>query len=139
MDFNGVKAAVFHNNQLLVYLRDDKPGLRFANMWDFPGGGREGEETVFETLQRETQEEFGISITPEMVFWQKAYPAMHDHNLQAFACGVEIPAELAESIVFGDEGQRWQWMSVEEVLSRDDVVPFLKHRLSDCLKERNGE
>ena len=45
MDFHGVKVAVLVGDKLLMHLRDDKPGLFNANMWDFPGGGREGNET----------------------------------------------------------------------------------------------
>ena len=43
--FHGVKAALLFGDKILVYKRDDKPGLRFANLWDMPGGGREGDET----------------------------------------------------------------------------------------------
>lgn len=130
-NFNGVKAAVFHQDKLLVYLRDDKPGLMFANMWDFPGGGREGEETPFECLARETEEEFGILISESDVVYWKEYPAMHDASLKAWFAVIDLPDSLANSITFGDEGQRWCWMSVEDFLDRDDAVPFLKGRLTD--------
>ena len=43
MDFVGCKLVLVHETRLLTYLRDDKPGLNWAGMWDLPGGGREGE------------------------------------------------------------------------------------------------
>lgn len=78
--FSGVKAALIHGNELIAYLRDNKPNLNFANLWDFPGGGREGEETPFGCLRREVIEEFGIKIGQKQVIWQKTYPAMHDET-----------------------------------------------------------
>ncbi|MEZ4195210.1 MAG: NUDIX domain-containing protein [Candidatus Paceibacterota bacterium] len=72
MKFNGVKVAVLFGDKLVMQLRDDKPGLRFANMWDFPGGGREGEETPIECAIREIKEEFGILLKSESFVWQKS-------------------------------------------------------------------
>lgn len=134
-DFVGVKAALFVGEKLLVFLRDDKPGLRFAGMWDFPGGGREGDETPFECLAREVGEEFGIILRPESVLWQKEYPAMHDPTLRAYFIAARITQEDIDVIKFGSEGQKWALMDTQEFLTRDDVVPHLKGRLSDYLKE----
>jgi 8-oxo-dGTP pyrophosphatase MutT (NUDIX family) len=44
-EFTGCKLAYIFNGQLLVYKRDDFPHIPFAGMWDFPSGGREGDET----------------------------------------------------------------------------------------------
>jgi hypothetical protein len=38
-EFSGAKVALLYNGKLIMQLRDDKPGLRFSNMWDFPVGG----------------------------------------------------------------------------------------------------
>ena len=40
-----------------------------------------------------------------------------------------------DSIVFGDEGQGYQLMNVEEFLSSSQVVPQLQERLRDYLEE----
>ena len=45
MGFDGAKLALYVGEKLAVILRDDTPGLPFADHWDLPGGGREGEET----------------------------------------------------------------------------------------------
>lgn len=135
-DFTGAKAAIMYDGKLLTYLRDNKPNLQFANTWDFPGGGREDQETPFECLARETNEEFGITITEDLVIWKKVYPAMLKPDEQAYFFVVEITKELHDAIVFGDEGQYWKLMSVEEFMERDDVIPFLKGRLDDYLAEK---
>ena len=131
--FVGVKVALFFEGQLLVYLRDDKPGLSFANMWDFPGGGREGEESPFECIAREVYEEFTVTLEPSDIIWQKTFPSMHDLDSQAYFMVGFLTQSHMDQIQFGSEGQKWSLMSVEEFLSRDDVVPHLKGRLQDYL------
>ena len=45
----------------LLQLRDDKPGLIFANMIGLFGGHREGDETFLECVRREIREETGFA------------------------------------------------------------------------------
>ena len=73
-DFNGAKAAVFIGEDLLVYQRDY--GVPYPGYWDFPGGGREGDETPEDCLRRETYEEFGIDVPPDAIVWRRSFPAM---------------------------------------------------------------
>lgn len=42
MVFDGAKLALYLGEKLAVILRDDLPGLLFADHWDLPGGGRRG-------------------------------------------------------------------------------------------------
>lgn len=44
-DFTGCKIALFCGDKLLTILRDDKASIPWANMWELPGGGREGDES----------------------------------------------------------------------------------------------
>jgi 8-oxo-dGTP diphosphatase len=134
--FNGVKAALIYDGKLVMYLRDNKPGLRFANLWDFPGGGREGEETPLECLVREVLEEFSITLNPSSILWQREYPAMHDPAQRAWFFVVSITQKELDAILFGSEGQRWAMVPIEDFFVRDDVVPDLKGRLQDYLDER---
>ena len=132
--FCGTKAALFYQDSLLVYLRDDKPGLPFAACWDFPGGGREGQESPFACLQRETQEEFGIVLKPAQIIWQRSYPSWHQPGtLGVFMVGLLEPSQAA-SIRFGDEGQYWRWMRAADYLALSTAVPYLQQRLQDYLQ-----
>lgn len=137
-DFIGTKTALFYDTKLVTFLRDNTPGLRFANMWDFPGGGREGNETPMQCLQREVKEELGIALTEDQILWQKEYPAMHNPRLRAYFFVTRINKEQHDSIRFGTEGQRWELVSVSEFMSRDDAVPHLKTRLQDYLDSRDS-
>lgn len=46
----------------------------------------------------------------------------------------KLAQEQFDSIIFGDEGQGYQLMSIDEFLSLDKVVPQLQERLKDYLK-----
>ena len=45
MEFSGCKIALLRDDKLLTILRDDISTIPWPNMWELPGGGREGEET----------------------------------------------------------------------------------------------
>lgn len=49
-------------NRLLIYLRDNNPGIPFPNHWDFFGGHLEDGETPEQALVREVKEELGIEL-----------------------------------------------------------------------------
>lgn len=47
----------------------------------------------------------------------------------------KLTQEQFDKIVFGDEGQSYKLMSVEEFLDSDKVVPQLQDRVRDYLEE----
>ncbi|MCU0492293.1 MAG: NUDIX domain-containing protein, partial [Chloroflexaceae bacterium] len=55
------------SHQVLLCLRDDKPGIPFPNCWDVPGGGVEGEETPLACITREMHEEIGLELHEPML------------------------------------------------------------------------
>jgi 8-oxo-dGTP diphosphatase len=137
IDFVGVKAALLLNdNQLLMIQRDEKPGLRYAGLWDFPGGAREGQESPFGCLSREVREELGINLKEDAVVWQKTYPAMHDSKLTAYFMTIKITQSDIDSVSFGDEGQGWKMIGISEFMNSKDVVEPLKGRLEGYLASR---
>ena len=82
---------------------------------------------------REVREEFSINLDPASVIWQKEYPSMSQPAKIGYFMVAKVSQDQFDGIVFGDEGQKWQLMSVDEFLSRNDVVPHLKGRLQDYL------
>lgn len=132
MDFHGVKVAVLVGNKLLMHLRDNKPGLFNANMWDFPGGGREGNETPTECAMREIREEFGIDITPEVIIWEKEYPAQKDPNQKAIFMVAKVSDDVVKRINL-TEGQRWDLFDQDSFFQDKDVIEALKFRFNDFL------
>ena len=134
MDFHGVKVAVFVDDKLLMHLRDDKPGLFNANMWDFPGGGREGEEDPQECAIREVYEEFGIVLSPDFFIWEKEFPAQKDPNQKAWFMVARISEEHIQAINL-TEGQRWRLFTLDEFFKNNNVIPALKERFQLFLAE----
>ena len=75
-EFTGCKIALICDGQILTILRDDKETIPYPNMWDLPGGGREGNETPFECVAREVYEELNIQLSKEEVIWSGIYPGL---------------------------------------------------------------
>ena len=61
INFNGAKGLVYIGNEILVYRRDNNTNSEPLKL-DLPGGGRDGNESAFETFSREVMEEFGLEI-----------------------------------------------------------------------------
>lgn len=135
-EFSSTKAALFLGEKVLVYLRDDKPGLQYANTWDFPGGGREASETPIECQLRETDEEFGLVLAPNVFMYKRWYPSSSRPGAQSWFMVAHLNEALVDEIRFGDEGQRWELWTPEEILACDTFVPFLKDRFRDYLESR---
>lgn len=128
-DFNGAKVALFIGGKLLVILRDDDPYIAFPDLWDFPGGGREGDESPFETLAREVREEVGLVLPQSAVVWEKPFPWSQDKSQVIWFFVARLPEGQEKEIVFGNEGQRWDLMSPATFLAEPRTVPSLGPRL----------
>ncbi|WP_051406771.1 NUDIX domain-containing protein [Nocardia sp. CNY236] len=55
------------DNQILLFLRDDKPDIPCPGMWALLGGYREPGETPKEGVIREIEEEIGVVLDPAEV------------------------------------------------------------------------
>lgn len=135
-EFSGSKIALICDDKLLTILRDDKASIPYPNMWELPGGGREGEETPFECVQREVFEELSLKLEETDIVWAKDYQGMLDPDKTSIFMVGTITQEEFANIVFGDEGQAYQMMDVSQFLSDKKVIPQLQDRLKDYLEVR---
>ena len=100
-------------HRVLLYLRDDQPGLLFPNTWHALGGGLEPGETPAACLRRELREELELDLlSPAFfktcmathglvhLFWQSAEPGLANAPLH--------------------EGQRLGWFSEQEIQALPD-------------------
>ena len=131
MSFHGAKVALFLGDKLLVLLRDDTPGILFPLHWDFPGGGREGDETPFETLTRETREEVGLHLAETSVVWSTELAAAHHPGQRVWFFVARLPVSAVSQVSFGDEGICWALMTPAQFLALGNAVPSLAEPL--CL------
>ena len=133
-DFTGSKIALICGDKVLTILRDDKDDIPCPNMWELPGGGREGDESPFECVAREVYEELGIHLNEDCLLWGKIYPSVIFKDKQSVFMVGQLRQEQFDNITFGDEGQGYKLMSIEEFLSSSQVVSQLQERLKDYLK-----
>lgn len=131
--FTGAKIVLHHRGQLLTHLRDDLAGLLFANHWDLPGGGREDNESPLHCALRETHEEYGLTLPPDRVTYLREYPPRAAQNLPSWFAAAPITAAEIVAIRFGDEGQYWRLMQIDDYLTHPQAVPHFQSRIRDWL------
>ena len=136
-EFHGAKAAVFVGGNLLIYQRDR--GIRWPGYWDFPGGGREGDEQPKTCLKREVFEEFGLTVPDCSIVWGREVPAMLDRDALAWFFVIQLPPEAEQAIRFGIEGRRWALLPPSDVANMPNLVPALRDRLTLWLHARGGD
>ena len=136
LEFSGCKIALLCDDKLLTILRDDISTIPWPDMWELPGGGREGEETPFECAQREVFEELGLKLEEADILWAREYQGMLDPDKTSIFMVGSITQEECANIVFGDEGQAYQMMNVSQFLADEKVIPQLQDRLKDYLEMR---
>jgi 8-oxo-dGTP diphosphatase len=132
--FGGAKLALYLGEQLAVILRDDKPGLIFADHWDFPGGGREGGETPLECALRECREELGLNVPQSSILWGRKF---YEGSEAKWFFVAQLPERVAVDVIFGDEGQEWRLMDENIFLKHPKAVPAFQERLAQWIGERN--
>jgi len=98
----------FHNRVLLI-LRDNKPNIASPNMWCFPGGVKEENETFKEACIRETKEELNLSLDKIDFLVNIKY-----ENRSKYFYHADLTEELAKSIIFR-EGQKYEYFKLKEL------------------------
>jgi 8-oxo-dGTP diphosphatase len=135
LSFSGAKIALIHEDRLIAYKRDDKPGIPFPGLWDLPGGGREGDESPIECALRELEEEFSIRIEPKRIYWSREYPGLKPEGSVTYLFVATVTKAEIDAIRFGQEGERWAMMRIDAFIERPDAVVHLQKRLRDYLNE----
>jgi len=135
-NFTACKLAYILNGKLLIYLRDDFTHIPFPNMWDFPGGVREGDETPEQCVLRELEEEFGIRLDESRLVY-KQIGVNYNNTGNSFFFVAEGRQEEINAIVFSEEGQYWQLMNITEFLEHPLAIDRLKIRLQNFLMVNN--
>ncbi len=90
-------SIIFVNDQqqVLLFLRDDKPTIPYPNTWDVPGGHVDAGETPEACIIREMKEEMGLTLEEfeqfsvmeftdrvEYTFWKQANLDIEKIDLQ---------------------------------------------------------
>ena len=132
-----VAHVIFENErgELLLYLRDNKPGIPFPRHWDLFGGHLDEGETPEEALVREVEEELGIELTSFQFFRRyeclagDAYPNIK----HVYTASIAIPADELQL----GEGERLQYFARHEILGLK-IANILKDVLLDYIDANGG-
>lgn len=95
-------------DQILLFLRDDLPGLPYANMWDIPGGHVEEGETTEECIVREMKEEIGVELDDFSLF------RIYEFDDRVEYVFLKYWEADIETLIL-TEGQALRWFSEDEI------------------------
>ncbi len=100
------------NGKLLIYLRDDKPDISFANHWDLFGGIIEQGESPEQALVREVKEELGITLSAYSPFREYENSGNEKPNKKyVFYALLNVAAENLKLL---DCGQRLEGIDIKD-------------------------
>lgn len=122
LSFQGVKVALINNGKVLTILRDNTPNIPYPNMWDLAGGGRENEESPYETMRREVMEELNLDIPESNVVWVEYYESVTKPGKTSAFMVANISDYQIESVKLGEEGQEYKMVSFREFLDNKNVI-----------------
>ncbi|SMP22679.1 NUDIX hydrolase [Shimia sagamensis] len=134
--FHGAKLALLTGGRLVSILRDNDPEIPYPDMWDLPGGGREGSESPEACVLRELKEELALSLDAADLLWKRQYVSDLDGKSTTWFFVAELPDLDINRIRLGDEGQAWRMLDVGRFLRMSNVVPMMQDRLGDYMTER---
>ena len=135
LKFQGVKVALINKGKILTILRDNIPNIPYPNMWDLAGGGREDDESPYETMRREVKEELGIDILESNIVWTKYYESLTQVGQKSVFMVANLSNSQIENIKFGDEGQNYEMVAFEDFIENEDVIELLKDLFLEYLNK----
>ena len=112
-------SIIFVNDkeEILLFLRDDKPGLPYRNMWDVPGGHVEKNETPEQCIVREMKEEMNLDLQDFQLLCQKEFDDRIEYTYQQ-------KSNLNISEIDLMEGQRLKWFTQQEAANTELAYGF---------------
>jgi len=128
-----VVSGIVINPNKKILVAECLPGPDKTGYWEFPGGKSEPNESSYETLQRELEEEIGIKVT-QAIFWKTIeykYPSKHVVLDLWFVH--QYKGEVASLI-----GQKLDWVEAQNLHQVNflpgnlQIIENLKTALSEC-------
>jgi 8-oxo-dGTP diphosphatase len=100
--------VIKQNNE--IYISKRAEALHQGGKWEFPGGKREANESIEQTLTRELLEEIGIQVTKQSPLMQ----IEHDYGDKKVRLDVRL-VECFEGHASHQEGQQSQWVAIDDL------------------------
>ena len=106
------------SNEILLFLRDNRPDIPYPNRWDLLGGAVEPGETASEGIIREIKEEIDYTLVDPQLFRITEF----DDRLE-YTFFEHVDLNIQEMHL--NEGQRMKWFSRDEILAiESDAIAF---------------
>jgi len=126
----GVGMITDKNDRLLIALRPEDAML--GGLWEFPGGKKESDETIVQTVKRELQEELDVEVAVGDKFMQLNHAYSHFKiTLHAYWCSIERGEPIPKT------SQKITWTTLEEI--EQYPFPRANKMLIEKLRSLNGE
>jgi 8-oxo-dGTP diphosphatase len=132
VDFAGAKGLVFIGDKILAFRRDTNTN-HFPLCIDLPGGGRDGEETPFQTFKREVKEELNVDVTENDIHFSACVRSTLSPDKMSYFIVTKPPATKISEIALSDEGVEWMLMTPEEYIERTDGIVGQQERVRKYL------
>ena len=115
------------NDQLLIYLRDDKPTIPYPNNWDLLGGLVNNGETPEIAIIREVDEEIGVKLNQPQPF--RRYTSREGFEFYTFWGKI---SQIADELTL-TEGR---YLTSIDLKACDDLqfVPVLKQAIAEFIE-----
>lgn len=125
--------VLIKDGSALMQLRDDKPGLPFANLWSVPGGEIDGTESPKEAAIREFKEETDYKLKNPIFFKECVYEFIKGSPKVTFF----YEKYDGQQKISCFEGQKMEFKSLEEL---KNLKSFPNHNLiaQEAIKKSNN-
>lgn len=123
MNKNGSFCIIVSGEEILLFHRDNKPGIPYPNHWQLPGGGLEENETWVEGMARELKEE--VSFCPENLH----LIGFHSKDGSKTALFMSYVENKSVFKLGPGEGQEIGFFNVENA-KKLELTPVIRYRLN---------
>ncbi|MDY6915391.1 MAG: NUDIX domain-containing protein [Candidatus Cloacimonadota bacterium] len=112
-------SIIFYNSnrQVLLFLRDNTSAILYPNMWDFPGGHVEQDETLRQCIVREMKEELELELRDFHFFNKREFT---DRIEYIFCKKVNLKIDKINL----HEGQKLRRFSLKEIAATNLAYGF---------------
>lgn len=122
-----VAVAIMLNTEQQVLTSWRQPHQHQGGLWEFPGGKRESDESMFDALQREIHEELGVSVETAEPFVR----IEHDYGDKQVSLDVWLVSHFIGEPQ-GKEGQALRWQAINEL--EKDAFPAANAAIIEALQ-----
>lgn len=125
-----VAVGIIRNAAKEIFLAQRSASSHMANMWEFPGGKIEADESAEQALKRELLEETGIVVTRAEAF------DISDHTYEDLRVTLHFfVVEGWNGEPYGREGQPMRWVPQAELVA-EEFPPANKPIVARLLSEK---